>query len=334
MTLFESAEVGSCIDDGTYAREVPALREALIELQFDLAERHSCPVLIVIAGMDGAGKGETVNLLHEWLEPRYLETHAFPDPSVEERERPPLWRFWRVLPPKGRSAILFDAWYGDALMQRVSGTTTNAAFDRCITEVQRFERMLSDEGGLLLKFWFHLSKSAQKQRLKALEADPRTRWRVNKTDWRHYRLYERLHRYAGRLLRLTHSAAAPWRVVESSDANYRNLTVGRALCEALRERLAANGTPPRAGAAPVTLLAPAQGKRLSSLKLERRLGKKSYERQLARWQAELNGLARHKGLRRRSVVMVFEGPVWPGAGRAGRGAVRRVRLDARLRRDQ
>src|SRR5690348_5006473 len=100
--MFESAELGHTIDKETWQNEVPALREALLEAQFDLVEQAKFPVIILIGGVDGAGKGETVNLLNEWMDPRHIQTHAMGAPTDEERERPPMWRFWRALPPKGQ----------------------------------------------------------------------------------------------------------------------------------------------------------------------------------------------------------------------------------------
>ena len=113
------------------------------------------------------------------MDPRHIHTHAFGDPSDEERERPPMWRFWRALPPKGRIGILFGSWYTEPIIERVfKRSEREASSMRRSSEINRFERMLADEGALVLKFWFHLSKKRQKKRLKELESDPETRWRV------------------------------------------------------------------------------------------------------------------------------------------------------------
>ena len=104
--MFESAELGHAISKQTYARRVPKLRESLLDAQYDLFLDGRFPVIVLIGGMDGAGKGETVNLLNEWMDPRHIRTVAFAEPSDEERERPPMWRYWRALPPKGKIGIL------------------------------------------------------------------------------------------------------------------------------------------------------------------------------------------------------------------------------------
>src|SRR3990170_8853677 len=235
--MFESAELGHKIDKETYDREVPKLREALLNTQYDLWERKRFPVIIVVGGVDGAGKSETVNLLNEWMDPRHIITHAFPEPSDEERERPYMWRFWRALPPRGKIGILFGAWQTAPIVERVLGKSKAAKLDQSIEEIIRFEKMLTDEGALILKFWFHLSKQQQKKRLRALEKDPKTRWRVTETDWERFKSYDRFRKVSEYFIRQTSAPEAPWIVVEGLDHRYRSLTVGRLLLQAMRERL-------------------------------------------------------------------------------------------------
>ena len=98
--MFESAELGHTIDKETYRKEVPKLRAELLDAQFDFREKGKFPVVILISGVDGAGKSETINVLYEWMDPRYLSTLAFSAPTDEEAQRPYMWRFWRALPPK------------------------------------------------------------------------------------------------------------------------------------------------------------------------------------------------------------------------------------------
>src|SRR6185437_1408049 len=180
--MFESAELGHKVVKADFDREVPALRTRLLTLQHDLLAEAQFPVVIVIGGVDGAGRAETLNVLHEWMDPRHIMTSAFGEMSDEERELPRMWRYWRALPPKGRIGILFGAWHSNPILDRVDGKTTEDELVRTAERIVRFERMLVDEGVLLLKFWFHLSKQAQRARMKALEADPKTRWRITDTD--------------------------------------------------------------------------------------------------------------------------------------------------------
>jgi len=324
--MFESAELGHSIPDREYDREEPKLREALLKAQYELLENKSFPVIILIGGVDGAGKGETVNILNEWMDPRFIHTHAFGEMSDEERERPRMWRYWRALPPKGRIGVLFGAWHTDPIIDRVAGRTDDVQLELAMEEVVRFERMLVDEGALILKFWFHLSKKAQKKRLKALAADPKTRWRVTDTDWERFKRYDRFRKVSENALRETSTGYAPWNVVEGTDPNYRYLTVGRTLLDALRKRLTGNKPAmTRLAALPEPAL---DGRNvLSSLDYGKTLTHKDYRRKLEKYQGELNLLTRHKKFRNKSLIIVMEGVDAAGKG----GSIRRVTgaLDAR-----
>jgi AMP-polyphosphate phosphotransferase len=327
--MFESAQLLHPVDKEAYQREEARLRAALLNAQYDLKLDGRFPVLILIAGVEGAGKGETVNLLNEWMDPRHIQTTAFGAPSDEEAERPAHWRFWRALPPKGRVGIFFGAWHTQPIVQRVMGELGAGAFAAATADIQRLEKMLCDEGVLLLKYWFHLSKDQQRKRLKALEKNPDTRWRVTDTEWAYFKLYERFVEVCEPFVRDTSTAQAPWIVVPGADPHYRALAVGRHLLAALRQRLdekPAKAAAARAKAPP--LPAPADRVNvLSALQLDQPLDKPAYERELAKWQGRLNLAARDPRFRKLSVVAVFEGN--DGAGKGG--AIRRVTgaLDAR-----
>ncbi|MBM3509282.1 MAG: polyphosphate:AMP phosphotransferase [Alphaproteobacteria bacterium] len=324
--MFESAELGRTLDKATYKKEQPKLREALLEAQFALYESKAFPVIVVIGGVDGAGKGETVNALNAWLDPRHIETNAFREPSDEERDRPPMWRFWRALPPKGKLGIFFGSWYTLPILARVEGRGSEDELEQRVDEVNRFERMLADEGALILKFWFHLSKRDQKKRLKRLEKDPKLRWRVTKSDWQRLKIYDRFRTESEHVLRRTDKAHAPWIVVEGLDERYRTVTVARTILDALNRRLAKPNERSK-------LLAPrppaAAGKNvLEGLALAKALDKDQYRKALEKYQGALNLLSRDKKFHKRhAVIAVFEGNDAAGKG----GAIRRVTeaLDAR-----
>lgn len=333
--MFESAELTHHVDDATYAREVKKLRGDLLEAQYQLLEGKAFPLIVLVNGVDGAGKGETVNLLNEWMDPRLIRTHAFGDPTEEEAMRPFMWRFWRALPPKGTIGILFGNWYTAPIIDRVTRRSRDAELASSVASIRRFEKMLVDEGTLLVKLWFHLSKKAQRQRLTELERDKLTRWRVTKQDWANFTRYDEYFAVSERVLRDTSSGEAPWLVIDGADANYRALTTGRALLTALRTRLAApeaktiarEGQIARSGAEEF-LRTVDTARILRDLPFRERLSKAKYEVRLEKVQGQLAQLSRSKRMSKHSVVIVFEGPDAAGKG----GAIRRVTqaLDARL----
>jgi len=324
--VFESAELGHRVAREVYRHREPLLREALLAQQRELAAQARFPVIIVIGGVDGAGKGETVNLLNAWMDPRHIRTHAFPAPSGEERERPRMWRYWQALPPRGTIGILFGAWHSEPIVDRVERRAGNGSFDRHVEEVLRFEQMLVDEGVLLLKYWFHLARRDQKARLEALSADRLTRWRVTREDWARFARYDRYRRVSGEFLQRTSTAGAPWQVVEGLDPAYRSLTVGESLLAALRDRL--SRPVPVAPVRGPALARPIDRRTvLDALQLRQPMVREDYAVELARWQGRLARLSRDARLRRHAVVAVFEGHDAAGKG----GAIRRTTaaLDAR-----
>ena len=324
--MFEAAELGHKVERAVYDKAVGPLREALLKAQAELLEQKRFPVILLIGGVDGAGKGETVNALTEWMDPRHIATHALAAPTDEERARPEFWRYWRILPPKGRIGIFFGSWYSDPTVDRVERRTSQAELTQAVERIIRFERMLTEEGALVLKFWFHLSKRAQKRRLEELEADKETRWRVTRLDWQRFKLVDRFHETSAYVLRRTSTAAAPWLVVEGLDRRYRELTVGRALLAAVERRLRQK---PAAVAAMVPPSAPKLDGRnvLQALRHDLTLERKDYRDALEHWQGRLARLTRRKGYQQIGVVAVFEGNDAAGKG----GAIRRVTqaIDAR-----
>ena len=327
--MFEAAELGHKLSKGQYKRVEPKLRADLLDAQYDLSRNGSFPVIILISGVRGAGKGETVNLLNEWMDPRYIHAHAFDSPSDEERERPTMWRYWRALPPKGRIGMLFGSWYTAPIIDRVFKRSSGKDLLRSIDEINHFERMLADEGALILKFWFHLSKKRQKKRLKALEGDPKTSWRITRRDWDFFKLYDRFYRVSEDTLRRTSSAAAPWIMVEGSDPEYRAVTVGKVLLEALRKRLRLRRERrvPKSQAAPIVRPVDRVNV-LARMDLKLALDKQAYEKRVAKLQSRLALAARHPKFAAHNVVCVFEGMDAAGKG----GAIRRLTaaVDARL----
>jgi polyphosphate:AMP phosphotransferase len=252
------------------------------------------------------------------MDSRYLSTLAFTSPTDEERERPYMWRYWRALPPRGRIGAFAGSWYSTPIAHRIDGEISRLELDRRLDEINRFEAMLVNEGALLLKFWLHLTRAGQRQRLRKLEADPRTAWRVTRTSWMRTRTYDALADVAGHALRLTNTSWAPWNIVDGTDDNYRYLRVGRELLASLERRLTEKRVKKRIFAPPVAAVDDRNV--LSALSLERSLAGKKYELELAKWQGQLAELARHRAFARRSLVLVFEGMDAAGKG----GAIRRL----------
>ena len=166
--------------------------------------------------------------------------------------------------------------------------------------------MLVNEGALVLKFWFHLSREGQVVRLKKLEKDPRTAWRVTEESWARLKTYGKLQEAAGHVLRMTNTPWAPWIVVEGTDDRYRSLTVGKVVLDALQKRLADTRDQNFPVAPPIAPKIDSLDV-LTALDLSLKLDKKEYEAQLAKWQGRLSELVRYPEFRNHSLILAFEG---------------------------
>jgi polyphosphate:AMP phosphotransferase len=323
--MFESVEVGNRLSRAAFKRIEPHMRLDLLEVQKQLAV-SPLSVIVIIGGAEGAGKGELVNLLLSWMDARGIEVQAFWDETDEERERPFMWRFWRVLPPAGRLSIFFGSWYTAPIIDRVFNRTDDAELDQALHRITEFERMLADENVLVLKFWLHLSQKSQIRRLKKLAKDSEESWRISKTDWKFVKKYRKFHRVSERAIRYTNTAFAPWHLVEAEDVHYRTIIVTRTIRNAMRSALEAWKNRPPSERHP-DLPQPKKFNVLTNLDQTQSLTEEEYEARLAQYVSRIGFLARRLREKGLSMVIVFEGPDAAGKG----GAIRRLisALDAR-----
>ena len=304
-----------------YDARVADIREELVRLQVRLKEVPS-KVLLIIAGEEAGGRGEVINTLSGWLDPRGVETFTFRAPSDEERERPPMWRYWRCLPSNGRLGIFAGSWYTEILRAQAGEKTTQVEHTRRLRHIRHFEKLLSDDGTLIIKVWLHLSKGQQRDRFADLAANPDTAWRVTEEARRNHRSYDRLARAAARLRTATDRPCAPWSVIAASDPRARNLAVAGLVARKLDAHLTRIETvrakPPRV--VTPTALRPSGLARLLALPLDQKLSSADYEAKREKWLGRLNRATRAAQAVHRSIVFVFEG--WDAAGKGG--AIRRL----------
>ncbi len=326
--MFEIAELGHTIAKADYHKQVPTLRTQLLTVQQTLSQLDFS-VIILISGVDGGGKGDVINLLNEWLDPRFMRTNAYDSPSDEERERPKFWRFWRTMPAKGTIGIYVGSWYSEPIAQHVHAKIDATKLQTQLIHIKELEQELADDGTLIIKCWLHLKQEQQKKRLKQLEKNPETAWQVTKRDKEHLKMYDSFVNTAENVLQETSTSQNPWLIVEGSDIRYSSLTVGQHILDKINahihaRQLAANTPPPQ----PIArTLHGNQPILLDALDLSLELDKKQYNEQLNHYQGKLNKLARHAHQKKISSVLVFEG--WDAGGKGG--AIRRLThaIDAR-----
>jgi polyphosphate:AMP phosphotransferase len=313
-----------------YEHQLPALQDALLDAQFELKQRRDRAVVLVVTGIPAAGRSEVVNELLGWLDPKLVTVYGFRAFNDVERERPPLWRYWRILPPRGRIAILHGGWYQELLHGAVqsNGSHPNlpAPLRRAAERIRLLERMLAQDGVALAKVHLHVAPETQARRLRKLAADKTTRWRVTDEDRWMARHYGQVERALEQCLAATEQPAAHWHLVDGTDSQHRALEVGRRLLEAIVQPLPAVGPAPRLAQA-ARVRAGAASVRLPTRSKVPHPSDDEYDAELERLQGRLALLSRRKRFARHSVVVAFEGMDAGGKG----GAIRRVAaaLDAR-----
>ena len=314
--MFESAEVGRKVDKHDYEKAVDVLRARVLKAQHALATT-GLRLVVVIGGVEGAGKTEVARRLLGWMDARGLRVESFSEHSDEEEERPEYWRFWRVLPQAGHGALLVGSWYTRPIVGRVFKDLSEGEFDQALDRANAFETMLLREDTVLVKLWLHLSKKGQRKRLSELEGDPSTAWRVTKQDWKFAKRYGKFRDVCERALGRTNGAEAPWTVVEAHDRRWRDLAAGEAVAAAIergleRARAAAPESAPDRPKPPKVSL-------FSRLDLGVRL-KGDYDEALDRQQTRVALLSRRLKKKGRSLICAFEGVDAAGKG----GAIRRL----------
>jgi len=322
--MFEVAELGQKVSKSEYKKAVPKLREGLLDAEFRLRSADF-RVVVVLSGVEAAGKGETLNLLLEWMDARGIRAHALGEPTREEDERPRFFRFWRRMPSIGTIGIFLGSWYTFPIIDSVFGRIDKGAFEKELSRINNFERMLVNENTLVLKYWLHVSRKVQKERFKALLKDPATAWRVSERDLSFGKRYDQFVDVCSKTIRRTNQGHAPWVIVEATDPRFRDVTIARHMLGAIEERLdAPPPPPPKKAAKPV----PKKRNIINTLDLAKALPKEEYQPQLDLYQGRIGRLSRKLRDAKRSVVMVFEGSDAAGKG----GSIRRAicSIDARF----
>jgi AMP-polyphosphate phosphotransferase len=225
-----------------FSQILPALQRRLYDLEKACWD-HKVPSIIVLEGWDASGKGTAIAALTQRLDPRGFKVHNVQPPRTYEQEFPWLWRFWLKIPGRGEMAIYDRSWYGRVLEDRVERTVPRAVWRAAFQDIADFERMLADDGTVILKFFLHISRKEQKRRFAKLGADPLEAWRVTKEDRERHRRYEAYLPAIEEMLALTEAEYAPWTIVEATSRWWAQKRIFEGVIAALERRLGADAPP-------------------------------------------------------------------------------------------
>jgi len=315
--MLETVDLTRKLDRRSYERIFRPLRDRLSALQRAIFEAR-IPVVLVFEGWDAAGKGDTIEKLVGRIDPRGYEVHVTRAPTAEEQLRPFLWRFWTRLPERGDISIFDRSWYRRLLSERVEREVPKSAWQTAYDEVNQFERMLAEDGALVVKFFLHISRDEQRRRFERMERSRHEAWRVTRQDWKAHRRYRAYQKAAEEMLERTGTPWAPWTVVPATDKRLRRVKVFETLAEAMERALEADRE--RKAAPPRTRRAPPKAARLDRTVLDeadlsKKLPDARYQKELSRLQGRLRELEYACYRERVPVVVGYEG--WDAAGKGG-----------------
>ena len=212
-----------------------SLGKELFELQDTMfgAKVHS--VLVVLQGRDGAGKDGSIKHVVGCLNPRGVSVTSFGVPTTEERQHDFLWRIHRHAPRLGEFSIFNRSHYEDVLVVRVHDLAPKKLWQARFDHIRDFEKLIAEHGTLVLKYFLHITKKEQKERLLEREADPEAAWKLNANDWKERDYWDEYTRAYEDAISKTAARHAPWIVVPANSKWYRNLVIGESIVAALRD---------------------------------------------------------------------------------------------------
>ncbi|MDD7645819.1 MAG: polyphosphate:AMP phosphotransferase [Ruminococcus bromii] len=290
-----------------------------------ICKEKRIPVIIAVEGFGAAGKGTMINRLIEPLDPRGFKVYTTQSETENEHYHPFLWRFWNMMPGKGRISILDRSWYRILLNDRFDGKTDAKSLATAADEINSFEKLLTDDHIVLIKFFLVISQKEQKKRLKKLAESKETAWRVTDGDWKRCEHYDEYFRLTEEALQKTDRDNAPWTIIESEDREYAAAKVISTVVKRLEDAIAdadRRAKLPRASVEESAQIFPDafRASALAGIDLSKTLTKEQYQKQLKELQKKLSRLHGELYQRRIPVVLAFEG--WDAGGKGG--AIKRL----------
>jgi polyphosphate kinase 2 (PPK2 family) len=223
-----------------------AAQERLLRLRLILGgqvgeQRIGPPLCVVFEGWDASGKGGAIKRLVAPLDPRHVRVSQFAAPTYDEKRHHFLWRFWPKLPGWGGMAVFDRSWYGRVLVERVEGFATKEQWSRAYNEIVEFERTLTAEGMIMVKFWMHVSSKEQLRRFEDRANDPLRTWKLTEEDWRNREKRPAYEAAVNEMLERTDPTWARWHVIPGDNKHWARLDVVEKVCDAIEAELHTRG---------------------------------------------------------------------------------------------
>ncbi|MCM1105354.1 MAG: polyphosphate:AMP phosphotransferase [Blautia sp.] len=288
-----------------------AARTKLAACQTQLKEKK-LPVLVLMEGWGAAGKGSVLGKVIRNIDPRFFKVATMDIPTPEEKRKPFLYRYFVKIPEAGKYMFLDGGWMDEITADRLSGTIDEEEYKKRIESVRRFERQLTDNGYLVMKFFFHISAKEQKKRLNALLEDKNTEWRVSEKDRMQNKYYGETMEVFEQYLCDTNQSTAPWYLIDAKRKKWAELQVTELLVEGIGTALknSSIAVPILQNSFPLVPLP-----KLEEIDLDRTLTEEEYRAHLDRYQSRLRELHNEIYREKIPVIIAYEG--WDAAGKGG-----------------
>ena len=230
-------------------KQLGKLQQRLLELRLALGGllgdgRLGPPVCAAFEGWDASGKGGAIKRLVAPLDPRHVRVAEFAAPDPVAKRHHFLWRFWPALPGWGGVAVLDRTWYGRVLVERVEGFATEEEWTRAYDEINEFERSLTAEGMVLIKFWLHISSKEQLKRFEARAGDPVKQWKLTDDDWKNRGLRKAYKEAIEAMFERTDTKHAPWHVIPADSKHYARVKVIETVIAEIEDGMRRHGMDP------------------------------------------------------------------------------------------
>ncbi|MCB9893481.1 MAG: UDP-galactose-lipid carrier transferase [Planctomycetes bacterium] len=219
-----------------YKKRLQKAQLQLLMIQRFMYE-HKREALLLFEGWDAAGKGGSIRRVIECLDPRGYVVHPIAAPTPDEKQVHYLQRFWKRFPGPGRVCIFDRSWYGRVLVERVEGFAKKSEWKRAYDEINTFEKLLTDDGVPVLKFFLHISPEEQLKRFKEREQNPFKHWKITKEDWRNRERWNEYAKAIEDMLAKTSPSNAPWHVVPAVRKWYARVNVCESAVKQLSKQL-------------------------------------------------------------------------------------------------
>jgi PPK2 family polyphosphate:nucleotide phosphotransferase len=211
------------------------MAEHIAKLQDIFYAEHKRKLLVILQGMDTSGKDGTIRGVFGRIDPLGIRTVAFKAPSTTEREHDYLWRVHQQVPGAGEFVIFNRSHYEDVLVPRVHGNIDASECKRRYAHIRDFERMLMETGTVFLKFFLHISKDEQKERLEARLADPAKHWKFDSQDLAERKFWNEYQAANEDAIGETDTDQAPWYVIPANSKTHRNLAIASIVLDTMQE---------------------------------------------------------------------------------------------------